>query len=107
MMTAPGIGALTGLSYVSMIENPANFKNSRAVGAYVGLAARGYQSGEIDYDGHISKRGGKCVRSLLYEAILVLSRIRSESALRERGLKRKERAGFKRAVVAVARKLGS
>ncbi len=106
MMTAPGIGALTALSYTSMIEDPANFKNSRAVGAYVGLAARGYQSGEIDYDGHISKRGDKRVRSLLYEAaIVVLTRIRSNSALRSWGLKLKERVGFKRAVVAVARKL--
>ncbi|MGH6907855.1 MAG: IS110 family transposase [Nitrospiraceae bacterium] len=105
-MTAPGIGALTALSYTSMIEDPVNFKNSRAVGAYVGLAARGYQSGEIDYDGHISKRGDKRVRSLLYEAaILVLTRVRSESALRSWGRKLKERVGFKRAVVAVARKL--
>ena len=53
MMTAPGIGPLTALSYTSMIEDPANFKNSRAVGAYTGLVARGYQSGEIDYDGHM------------------------------------------------------
>jgi transposase len=44
-----------------MIENLANFKNARAVG----LAARGYQSGEIDDDGHISKRGDKRVRALL------------------------------------------
>jgi transposase len=106
MMTAPGVGALTALSYTSMIEDPANFKNSRAVGAYAGLTARSYQSGEIDYDGHISKRGDKRVRALLYEAaILVLTRIRSESALRRWGLKLKDRAGFKRAVVAVARKL--
>jgi transposase len=106
-MTAPGVGALTALSSTSMIEDPANFKNARAVGAYAGLTARSYQSGEIDYDGHISKRGDKRVRSLLYEAaILVLTRIRSESAPRRWGLKLKDRAGFKRATVAVARKLG-
>ncbi|MGH6798737.1 MAG: transposase [Roseiarcus sp.] len=104
-MTAPGIGALAALSYTSMIEDPANFKNSGALGAYAGLAARGYQSGEIDHDGHNSRRGDKRVRSLLYEAaILVLTRVRSESAPRGSGLKPKERAG--RAVVAVARKLG-
>lgn len=106
MMTAPGVGAVTALSYTSMIENPANFDNSRAVGAYVGLTARSYQSGEMDYDGHISKRGDKHVRALLYEAAtVVLTRVRSDSALRTWGLKLKERAGFKRAVVAVARKL--
>ena len=59
-MSAPGIGALAALSCPS--ENPATFKNSRAVGAYAGLVARG-QSGEIGYAGRISKRGGKRVRS--------------------------------------------
>jgi hypothetical protein len=57
-------------------------------------------------DGHLSKRGGKRVRARLYEAaILVPTRIGSESALRW-GLKLKDRAGFKCAAVAVARKLG-
>ena len=82
MMAAPGVGALTGLSYVSMIEDPANFANAR--GAYIGLAARSYQSGEMDDDGRISKRGGKRVRAVRFDvaASLVLTRIRSESAAR-------------------------
>ena len=89
-----------------MIENPANFGNSRAVGAFVGLTTRGYQSGEVDYDGHISRRGDKHVRALLYEAATVmLSRGRSNSVLRSWGLKLREKVGFKRAAVAVARKL--
>ena len=106
MMTAPGVGATTALSYTTMIENPANFGNSRAVGAFVGLTTRRFQSGEVDYDGHISRRGDKHVRALLYEAATVLlTRISSESALRTWGLKLKKKAGFKRAAVAVARKL--
>jgi len=64
LMTVPGIGAVTALSYTTMIENPANFGNSRAVGAFVGLTTRGYQSGEVDYDGHISRRGDKHVRAI-------------------------------------------
>jgi transposase len=32
--TVPGVGAVTALSYTTMIENPANFGNSRAVGAF-------------------------------------------------------------------------
>jgi len=106
LMTVPGIGAVTALSYTTMIENPANFGNSRAVGAFVGLTTRGYQSGEVDYDGHISRRGDKHVRALLYEAATVmLTRVRSDSALRSWGLKLKEKVGFKRAAVALARKL--
>lgn len=34
-------------------------ENSRAVGAWVGLTPRRYQSGEVDNDGHISRRGDK------------------------------------------------
>jgi transposase len=74
-----GVGAITALSYTSMIENPANFADSRAVGAFVGLTARSYQSGEMDYDGHISKRGDKHVRSLLYEAAIRFETCRKDS----------------------------
>ena len=35
-MTAPGIGATTGLCYLATIDDPIRFKKSRIVGAYVG-----------------------------------------------------------------------
>jgi transposase len=76
------------------------------VGAWLGLTTRRYQSGQVDYDGHISRRGDRHVRSLLYEAAtVILTRSSAESAIRAWGLKLKERVGFKRAAVAVARKL--
>ena len=76
------------------------------MGAYVGLTTRGFQSGEVDYDGHISRRGDKPVRTLLYEAATVmLTRVNADNALRRWGLKLKEKVGFKRAAVALARKL--
>jgi transposase len=77
-----------------------------AVLAWVGLTPRRYQSGEVDYDGHISRRGDRHLRWLLYEAAaILLTRVRAESSLRTWGLKLRERIGFKRAAVAVARKL--
>ncbi|MGI0523002.1 transposase, partial [Rhizobium giardinii] len=86
--------------------DPANFKRSRSVGAWLGLTTRRYQSGEVDYDGHISRRGDTHVRSLLYEAaVVILTRSRAESDLRRWGIKLREKIGFKRAAVAVARKL--
>src|SRR5215207_9452 len=88
------------------IEDPDNFKKSRAVGAWLGLTPRRYQSGEVDYDGHISRRGDRHLRGLLYEAAtVILTRSSAESGLRTWGLKLRERIGFKRAAVAVARKL--
>ena len=106
LMSIPGVGVVTATSFVSAIEEPANFKHSRSVGAFVGLTTRRYQSGEIDYDGHISRRGDSHLRGLLYEAATVLlTRSRSECDLRKWGLQLRERLGFKRATAAVARKL--
>jgi error-prone DNA polymerase len=108
LMTIPGIGAVTAVSYVAAIEDPANFRTSRSVGAWLGLTTRRYQSGEVDYDGHISRRGDSHLRGLLFEAataILTLTSAKTESSLKAWGLKLRERLGFRRAAVAVARKL--
>src|SRR6056297_459703 len=106
LMSIPGVGVITATAFVTAIENLDNFRRSRSVGAWLSLTTRRYQSGEVDYDGHISRRGDRHVRSLLYEAAMViLTRSRADSDLRTWGLKLKERIGFKRAAVAVARKL--
>jgi transposase len=106
LMTIPGVGAITATSFVAAIEDPANFKTSRSVGAWLGLTTRRYQSGEVDYDGHISRRGDAHLRGLLYEAAtVILTRSQADSSLRAWGLKLREKIGFKRAAVAVARKL--
>lgn len=106
LMSIPGVGAFTATSFIAAIEDPANFRTSRSVGAWLGLTTRRYQSGEVDYDGHISRRGDAYLRGLLYEAAsVILTRTSAESGLRAWGLKLRERVGFKRAAVAVARKL--
>jgi transposase len=64
-MTMPGVGPLTAVSYVAALENPDTFKRSRAVGAWLGLTPRGFQSGEVDYDGHISRRGDRQLRAAM------------------------------------------
>jgi transposase len=106
LMSVPGVGAVTATSFATAVEDPENFRRSRSVGAWLGLTTRRYQSGEVDYDGPISRRGDTHLRGLLYEAATVLlTRTSAESSLRTWGLKLKERIGFKRAAVAVARKL--
>lgn len=106
LMTAPGVGAILATSYVAGVERPDNFRRSRDVGAWVGLTTRRYQSGDTDYDGHISRRGDTRLRALLYQAaVVILTRVRESSALRSWGLALRKRVGFKRAATAVARKL--
>ena len=97
---------MTATSFVAAIEAPDNFRTSRSVGAWLVLTTRRFQSGEVDYGGHISKRGDNHLRGLLYEAPnVLLTRVTAESSLRHWGIKLWERLGFKRAAVAVATKL--
>jgi transposase len=106
LMSVPGVGAITAMSFVTAVEDPENFRKSRSVGAWLGLTTRRYQSGEVDHDGHISRRGDRHLRGLLYEAAaVILTRVSTESSLRAWGLQLRERLGFTRAAVAVARKL--
>jgi len=106
LMSIPGVGAITAMSFATAVEEPANFKKSRSVGAWLGLTTRRYQSGQVDYDGHISRRGDSQLRALLYEAASVLlTRVRMESGLRRWGLILWKRLGFKRAATALARKM--
>jgi len=106
LTSVPGVGTVTATAFAAAVEDPANFRNSRSVGAWAGLTTRRFQSGEVDHDGHISRRGDNKLRSLLYEAAaVILNRSTETSRLRTWALALKERLGFKRAAVALARKL--
>ncbi len=105
-MTMPGIGPITALAYRAAIDDPTRFRRSRSVGAYVGLTPRRYASGEVDYTGRISKCGDRMLRTYLFEAAgVLLTRVHKWCALKAWGLRLAKRIGFKKAKVAVARKI--
>jgi transposase len=105
-MTVPGVGVVVALSVWAAIDDPGRFAKSASVGAYLGLTPRRYASGEIDRQGRITKRGDAAVRTHLYEAAnVLLTRIEGFSVLKAWGLRIAKRSGFKKAKVAVARKL--
>ncbi|WP_267427696.1 IS110 family transposase [Methylobacterium sp. GC_Met_2] len=106
LMTVPGVGPVTALTFCSAVDDPNRFTRSRAVGAHFGLTPRRYQSGETDRTGHISKQGDALARQALYEAAnVLLTRTQRWSALKAWGITLAKRAGMRRAKVAVARKL--
>ena len=106
LMTAPGVGVVVALTYVSVIDNPERFASSSSVGAYVGLTPRRFQSGEEDYTGRISRCGDALLRTYLFEAAgIILHRVAKWSALKAWGTRLAKRIGAKKATVAVARKL--
>jgi len=108
LMTAPGVGALVALAYTTTIEDPARFKRSSSVAAYLGLTPRRYQSGEMDRAGHISHCGDAMLRAYLYEAAnVMLRRSTRPSQVSMWGRALAARIGGRKALVAVARKLAT
>lgn len=106
VMTTPGVGVLTALTFVSAIDDAARFKSSRQVGAHFGLTPKRYQSGEKDVAGRISKIGDRTVRTALYEAAnVILTRPVKGSGLKSWATRLARRAGPRKAKVALARKL--
>ena len=108
LMTIPGVGAVSAVTFVATIDTPERFKRSRSVGAYIGLTSRCYQSGDIDCGGRISKRGDRMLRTVLYEAAnSLLCRVKSGpgQSLKDWAMALKRRTSHKKAVVALARKL--
>ncbi len=106
VMTAPGVGAIVGLTYVAAIDDPARFTSSKMVGAHFGMTPKKYQSGETDITGRISKTGDNGVRTMLYEAAhVILTMPVKGGALKSWAARLAKRAGVKRAKVALARKL--
>ena len=106
LMSVPGIGVLSSLAYVSMVEDPARFNRSRSVGAHLGLTLRRHQSGDVDRSGRISRCGDTLARTLLYEAaVVILTRLKKASSLKDWRHAIARRSGNGKARVALARKL--
>jgi transposase len=104
-----GVGPLTSLAFVLLIEDPHRFATSRAVGPYFWLVPRLDDSGAHAPQLHISKAGDDFGRRLLVNAAhYILGPFGPPCDLRRYGSAIAARGGKnakKRAVIAVARKL--
>lgn len=104
-----GVGPVTSMAYMLILEDPHRFKKSRSVGPYLGLRTRKNQSGEQDPQLRITKAGDVLLRRLLVgSAHYILGPFGPDCDLRRFGLARAQHGGKnakKRAIVAVARKL--
>ncbi|WP_377828246.1 IS110 family transposase [Bradyrhizobium lupini] len=57
LMTVPGVGVVTALTFRHTIDDPSRFRSASTVGAYLDLTPRRSQSGETDTNGKISRWG--------------------------------------------------
>jgi len=104
-----GVGPLTGLAFVLVLEDAGRFRTSRSVGPFLGLTSKRDQSGESDPQRGITKAGDHLLRRLLIQsAHYILGPFGEDCDLRRHGEKIAARGGKrakKVASVAVARKL--
>ena len=104
-----GVGALTGLAFVLVLEDARRFASSRSVGPFLGLTSKRDQSGDSDPQRGITKAGDRLLRRLLVQsAHYIQGPFGEDSDLRRHGEKIAARGGKrakKRATIAVARKL--
>lgn len=109
LMQVRGVGALTALAFMLVLEDARKFSSSRMVGPYLGLTPGRDQSGEIDPQKGISKEGDRLMRRLLVQsAHYILGPHGEDCDLQRHGRAMTERGGKnakKRAAVAIARKL--
>ncbi len=109
LMQIRGVGQITALAFVLVIDDPLRFARSRDVGAYLGMCPGQRQSGNRDPQLRITKEGNRYVRSLLVQcAHYILGHFGEDCDLRRKGEALKARGGrgaSKKAAVAVARKL--
>jgi transposase len=104
-----GVGPVTALAFVLLVDDPHRFECSRSVGAYFGLVPRLDESSESTPQLRITKTGDKLGRRLLVSsAQYILGPFGTDCDLRRHGELIAARGGKnakKRAAVAVARKL--
>jgi transposase len=105
-----GVGPLIALTFVLTVEDKDRFQKSCDIGCYVGLRPRRSDSGQSQPQLRITKAGDPYLRTMLVQgAHYIISRRGPDTDLKRWGLHLAERGGKrakKKAVVAVARKLG-
>jgi transposase len=105
LQEVPGVGPLVSLSFVAWVDRAERFTKSRDAGACLGLRPSLRASGGVSRRGPITREGDTHMRWLLVQAAHAALAVHKDSALKRWGEALVARAGKKRAVVALARKL--
>jgi transposase len=103
LRTLRGVGVLTGMEFLLELPPMAEFCRSEQLAAYVGLTPAQYSSGEHIRMGRITGAGRPHLRATLIE--LAWRVVVKDPAINKVYQRIKNRAGAKRAIVAVARRL--
>jgi transposase len=105
LMTIPGIGLITGITFLTHIESIDRFPNTDNFAAYLGLVPNCHSTGDKENTGEMTFRGNKWLRELLVEASWMAAR--KDPALHLAYLNLSKRMKANQAIIRIARKLSN
>jgi len=91
------------MEFLLELQDMERFSRAEQIAAYVGLTPSQYSSGDKIRMGHITKIGKPHLRAALIEASWQL--IRKDERMRDTYMRIAHRAGGKRAIVGIARRM--
>lgn len=106
LKSIPGVGDLVASGFMSLMETPGRFQSGAKVGAWLGLVPRVDESAGKRKEGHITKRGHEVTRSLLVQAAHAHMNCKADTAMKQWFNRIVARIGKKKAIIALARKIG-
>ena len=103
LRSVPGVGLIAAMELLVELQDVSRFRRAEELAAYVGLTPSQYSSADRIRMGRITRAGKSGLRGTLVEASWRL--ITKDMAMRDKYDRIKNRAGGKRAIVAIARML--
>jgi len=103
LISVPGIGLITAMSFLTEIEDIARFNNLDKFCSFVGLVPMTNSSGDHEAVGNITKRQNKILRSLIVESSWVA--IKNDPALMLAYQKLTKRMKPAKAIIRIAKKI--
>lgn len=98
-----GVGPISGRVLANELGDMQHFKNERQLFSYIGFTPSEHSSGEHTRQGHITKQGKSILRKILVQA--AWTAVRYDKELRAVFERIGKKAGAKRAIIGVARRL--
>ncbi len=106
LQTIPGVGPITALMMLAVVDDISRFKNSKLFAAYLGLVPRVSASANVRMMGSITRSGSEMLRRYLIHGARAWMRYSpKEDVNRIWAEKLKERRGMNKATVALAHRM--
>lgn len=105
LMEIPGIGPITSLCFIAVVDDVQRFGNAHLLESYVGITPGERSSGNSVRRTGITKAGPAMLRHYLTQASITMRRLRPKDPITDWAMRISHRRGKHIATIAVARKL--